>query len=318
MNSVRTFLVTVAVSLVIFGIGAYYATGFVLDIVYPKEELILAPGDSTNTNNGSSGTHGTVNLLLVCTDEFVYRPTAGGAVESQFNQIADAELKEHDTTIIFMTLVSFNSITRQVMITALPGNLLVKASGHEIDLNTAYYFSQKELYGLGSDYFERSVSALLGIQVDYTGYVDIDDYVDVADNLGGLTVEFPEDVASMGLTEGDNKLTSNQLYRIIMEEEFTNPANKTQFIANQCKAILDRITDEAHKESAYADFERISKVLKTDFGKAALTEHMELIFLYSSYKVEMPLAIGAFITSYDEVYFKPDRLATQNLFKQYK
>ena len=289
-----------------------------MGIVYPEEELILAPGDATNTGTNAADTHGTVNLLLVCTDEYVYRPSAGGAVESQFNQIADAELKEHDTTIVFMTLVSFNSTTRQVMVTAFPGNLLVQASGHEIDLDTAYYFSQKELHGLGSDYFERSVSALLGIQVDYSGYVDIDDYVKVADNLSGLTVVLPEDIADMGMTVGKNKLTSNQLYRIIMEEEFSDPTNKTQFLANQCKAILDRITDDAHKKSAYADYDRISKVLKTDFSKGALTEYMELIFLYSSYKVEMPLAIGSFITSYNEVFFKPDRLATQNLFKQYK
>ncbi|MBQ8288653.1 MAG: LCP family protein [Clostridia bacterium] len=318
MNSVRTFLITVAVCLVIFGIGAYYATGFVLDIVYPEEELILPPGDPSDDTAVSAGSQGTVNLLLVCTDQFVYRPSAGGAVESQFNQLADAELREHDTTIVFLTLVSFNSTTRQVMVTALPGNLLVTASGQEIDLDTAYYFTQKELHGLGSDYFVQSISALLGIQVDYTGYVDIDDYVDVADNLGGLTVEFPEAVEEMGLNAGKNQLTSNQLYRLLMNEDYSDPTVKTQLIANQCKAILDRITDEAHKASVYADYDRISKVLNTDFSKAALTEYKDLIFSYGSYQVQMPIAIGTFITSGDDLYYKPDRSATQNLFKQYK
>ena len=93
---------------------------------------------------------------------------------------------------------------------------------------------------------------------------------------------------------------------------------KTQLIANQCKAILDRITDEAHEASVYADYNRISKVLNTDFSKAALTEYKDLIFSYGDYQVQMSLAIGTFITSGDDLYYKPDRSATQNLFKQYK
>lgn len=318
MNSVRTFLITVLVSLIIFGIGAYYVTGFIMDIVSPDEELILPSGDPSEDGNVTQSPQGTVNLLLVCTDQYVYRPSAGGAVESQFNQLADAELRQHDTTIVFATLVSFNSITRQVMVTALPGNLLVTASGQEIDLDTAYYFTQKELYGLGSDYFERSISALLGIQVDYTGYVDIDDYVTVATRLGGLTVECPEAVEALGLPAGKNLLSSGQLYRLLKQDNYMSPVNKMQLIANQCKAILDRITDDAHKASAYADYDRITKVLNTDFTKAALTEHMNLIFSYSSYRVQMPLAIGTFITSGDDLFYKPDRSATQNLFKQYK
>ncbi len=318
MNSLRTFLVTVAVSLVLFGIVAYFATGFVLDIVYPDEEIIPQSGSIDDDSNLSYNAQGTVNLLLVCTDEFVYRPSPGGAVESQFNQLADAELRNHDTSIMFLTLVSFNSSTRQVMVTALPNNLLVTASGQEIDLDTAYYFTQNQLHGLDSDYFVQSISALLGIQVDYTGYVDIDDYIEVADNLGGITVEIPEDIPEMGMIAGEHKLTSNQLYRLLLREDFENPTNRLVLIANQCKAILDRITDSAHKQTAYADYDRISKVLKTDFSKAALTEYMDLIFSYSSYKVQMPIAIGTFIGSGDDIYYRPDRTSTHNLFKQYK
>ncbi|MBQ7354904.1 MAG: LCP family protein [Clostridia bacterium] len=318
MYSVRTFLITLALSLVLFGTVAYFATGFVMDIVYPDEEEIVQPDHAPGDLTGDVNARGTVNLLLVCTDQFVYRPSPGGAVESQFNQLADAELKEHDTSIVFLTLVSFNSTTRQVMVTALPRNLLVTASGQEIDLDTAYYFTQKELYGLGSDYFVRSISALLGIQVDYTGYVDIDDYVDVADNLGGLTVEIPEDIESLGITAGEKKLTSNQLYRILMQAEYDDPLNEVRLLTSQCKAILDRITDTAHEDSVYADFERISKVLHTDFTKAQLTEYKDLFFSYRKYQVQMPIAIGQYIASGDELYFRPDRSTTQNLFKQYK
>ncbi len=316
MSSVRTFLITLAVSLMLFGVVAYYATGFVMDMVYPDSDIVIGNEHSPDSETQAT-TKGIVNLLLVCTDQYIYRPSPGGAVESQFNQIADAELREHTKDIVFLTLVSFNSITKQVMITALPGNLLVTASGQEVDLDTAYYFTQNGLHGLESDFFVQSISSLLGIQVDYTTYVDIDQYVDVADNLGGLSVNCPEDFPTVGIAQGEQTLSSDQLYKMLTAD-YTDPANKTLFIAAQCKAILDRITDRAHEESLYADFERISQVMESDFGKPQLATYKNLIFNYRNYKTDLPLTIGTFIESGDELYYRPDRSATQNLFKQYK
>ncbi len=317
MSSIRTFLITVAVSAVLFGICAFYATGYVLELVYPDEELVVPPSDPSNDSPPDPSAQGTVNLLLVCTDQFFYRPSAGGAVESQFNPIADAELREHDTSILFLTLVSFNSTTRQVMVTALPGNTLVSASGQLVDLDTAYYFTQKGLYDLGDDFFERSISALLGLQIDYTGYVDIDDYIDVADNLGGITVNCPEAIPEFGFEEGNRLVSSGQLSRLL-RRDYKDPAAKTALIASQCQAILSKITDPARKDNVHADFDRISKVLRTDFDKAALARYMDLFFRYGELNLQMPTAIGTYITSGEDLYFKPDRSATQHLFKQFK
>ena len=318
MYSVRSFLITVAASLLLFGVIAYYATGFVMDMVFRENDVDTPPAVDLTDPSDEWNASGTVNLLLVVTDQYVYRPSPGGAVESQFNQLADAELKNHDTTIEFLTLVSFNSITRQVMVTALPGNLIVKANSAKLDLNSAYYFSQNNLHDLTSEYFVQSISSLLGIQVDYTGYVDIDDYVEVADNLGGIVVECPEDAKDIGITAGEQKLKSDQLYYMLTRDSFDDPANQTQFIVNLCQAILDRITDEAHSQTMYADFERISKVLSTDFNLAALIEYKDLIFSYSKFEVKAPIAIGSYVDSGNDWYFDPDRMATQNLFKQYK
>lgn len=318
MYSVRSFLITVAASLLLFGVIAYYATGFVMDMVFRQEEMTTPPVVDMTDEIDELSARGTVNLLLVVTDQYVYRPSPGGAVESQFNQLADAELRNHDTTIEFLTLVSFNSTTRQVMITALPGNLLVKANSAKLDLNSAYYFSQNNLHDLTSEYFVQSISSLLGIQIDYAGFVDIDDYVEVADNLGGIIVDCPEDAKDIGITAGEQKLKSDQLYLLLTRDTYGDPANRMRFITNQCYAILNRITDEAHSQTVYADFERISKVLTTDFNRAALTEYKDLIFSYSKYEVKTPISIGKFIDSGDELYFDPDRMATQNLFKQYK
>ncbi len=318
MYSVRSFLITVAVSLLLFGVIAYYATGFVMDLVFRDDEEYTPPLVDMIDPSDELNASGTINLLLVVTDQYVYRPSPGGAVESQFNQLADAELRNHDTTIEFITLVSFNSITRQVMVTALPGNLFVKANAAKLDLNSAYYFSQNNLYDLTSEYFEQSISSLLGIQVDYSGYVDIDDFVEVADNLGGIEVECPEDAKNIGITAGKHKLRSDHLYYLLTQNSYADPANRTQFIVNLCQAVLDRITDEAHSQTVYSDFERINKVLTTDFNQATLSEYKDLIFSYSKYEIKTPIAIGSFVNSGNELYFDPDRMATQNLFKQYK
>lgn len=318
MNSIRSFLLTLVASLVLFGFTAYYATGFVTGLIFTDESTVTAPDPDDNSLPISSANRSMVNLLLVCTDQYTYRPTAGGAVESQFNLLADAELRNHNTNIEFLTLVSFNRLTRQVMITALPDNLLVQANGQRIDLNTAYYFSQNQLYGLTSDFFVESISALLGLQVDYTGYVDIDDYVTVAKRLNGIVIDSPVEVSEIGIVKGKQVMNSTQLYTMLKKTDYDNPAVKTQLIANQCQAILERITDDAHRATAYADFDRISKVLTTDFTKADLSACLSLIFDYSEFSVQMPFIIGEHVEWGESVYFSPDRTATQTLFKQYK
>lgn len=318
VSSLRSFLITVVASVLIFGIVAYHATQLVTGMIFAEEEIVTTPSDTVDGTPSDSSVRGVVNLLLVCTDQYVYQLTPGGAVESQYNQIADAELRNRTTTIEFMTLVSFNSITKQVVITALPDNLLVSANGTELDLDSAYYFSQNHLHGLDPEYFVQAVSALLGIQVDYTGYVDIDEYVRVADRLSGITIASPEAIEDAGVVEGEQVFTSNMLYRMLKNDEFQDPSTKTQFLMNQCRAILERITDDVHSKTAYDDFDRIKKVLDTDFTKVALTQYKDLIFSYSRYAVQMPSVIGEFVDDNGIIYLSPDRAATQSLFRQYK
>lgn len=318
MSSLRSFFITLVASILLFSFAAYYATQFVTGLVFAGEEEITTPVEDTVTDPADPAVHGVVNLLLVCTDQYVYQLPPGGAVESQFNAIADAELRNRTTTIEFMTLVSFNSNTQEVVITALPDNLLITANGTELDLDSAYYFSQNFLHDLTPDFFVQAVSALLGIQVSYTAYIDIDQYVRGVDRLGGLAIDCPEAVPEFGITKGEQIFTANQLHRMIQYDDYKDPDNKTLFLINQCHAFLERITDEAHAKTAYADFERISKLMTTDFNRAALTEYKDLIFSYSRYTVQMPLVIGKMVDDHGTLYFSPDRIATRSLFRQFK
>ena len=318
MSSLRSFLVTVVASILLFSFIAYYATNFVTGLIFAEEEEITTPSIEENSSPTDSSVQGVVNLLMICTDEYVYQMTPGGAIEFQYSQIADAELRARTTTIEFMTLVSFNSYTKQVVVTAIPDNLLIAANGMEIDLDTAYYFAQNYLHDLTPEFLVQAISALLGIQVDYTGYVDIDDYVRVADRLGGITIDSPEALPEANIQLGKNVFTSNQLYSMLKNDAYANPANKTVFLQNQCRGILDRITDDAHSRTAYDDFDRISKVLDTDFTKSALTQYKDLIFSYSSLEIQLPTVVGTMQASNGVLYFSPDRAATRALFRQYK
>lgn len=318
MSSLRSFLVTLVAAILLFSFIAFYAIQFVTGLIFNKEDEVTTPPTTDVVTPPDPSVHGVVNLLLVCTDEYVYQMTPGGAVESQFNLLADADLRNRTTTIEFMTLVSFNSNTQQVIITALPDNLLVTANGIEIDLNTAYYFAQNSLHDLTPDFFVQAVSALLGMQVDYTAYVDIDDYIRAADRLGGVTIEVPEALPEAGIQSGKQLFTSGRLYNMLKHDAYADPANKTVFLMNQCRAMLERITDEAHSQTAYADFDRIIKVMDTDFTKSALTQHKDLIFSYSRYEVQMPTVIGRMVDDHGVLYVSPDRAATRDLFRQYK
>ncbi len=319
MASIRNFIMSFLLSLALFSVVAYFSVDFMVSAMNkPKNETQEEETDESQLNKLTSDATGILNLLLIGTDEYQYTPPTGGSVQASFGELQDVDRQNYESTIVFMTLVSFNSYRQQVIVTAFPTEMTVLANDQELDLDTAYYFSQKELYGLNKDFFVQSISAAVGMQIDYSASVDIDDYVKMADNLGGLKVVCPEGDSQAGIEAGEATLTSAQLYRLMTKTDYEDSQSRTQFVSNVCCAALDRICSTAYYMNAYQEFQRISSVLKnTDFDEAALTGSRSLIFSYKFYTLQKLSLLGTYETEYGKSVFKIDRSGTISYFKQY-
>lgn len=320
MASIRNFIVSFLISVTLFSVIAYFAVDFMVDFLNQTDEVPKEEPEDELLGLTSEAT-GVLNLLLIGTDEYVHPPTVdteSGWVQDSFDGLSDVDGRNFDTKIVFMTLVSFNSYLEQVTVTAFPVEMKVPANDAELDLNSAYYFADRELYGLDKDYFVHAISATVGMQIDYSATIDIDDYVKVADNLGGLKVNCPEGDSSAGVEAGEATLSSAQLYSLLTKDDYENERTKTQLVSNVTVAALDRICSTAYYVNAFEEFDRISPMLRnTDFDEDALTQWRPLIFSYKFYTLQKLSPLGTYETEEGKTVFEIDRNGTVNYFKQY-
>lgn len=312
---------------------AYFAVGFMVDLMSKADEgseETLAEDDLSRLTSDATGI---LSLLLIGTDEYPHPvpptvpdtalpdptpPSAEDAVKDSFDSLINSEEANFTTKIIFMSLVSYNSYRQQVTVTSFPVEMTVPANNMELDLDTAYYYAENELYGLTKDYFVHAVSATVGMQIDYSATIDVDDYVKVADNLGGLTVDCPEGDGAVGVSKGNNTLSSTQLRKLLTKDDYADPQSKTKLVSNMTTAALDRICSTAYYVKAFEEFDRISPMLgNTTFDEEALTQWRSLIFSYKFYTLQKLSPLGTYGTEEGKTVFKIDRNGTVNFFKQY-
>ncbi len=316
MASIRNFIVSFLISVTLFSVIAYFVVDFMVDAMNPTDE---APEQADEElSKLTSDATGVLNLLLIGTDEYPHPPTDDlptNWVEESFEE----HLGYYSQKIVFMTLVSFNSYRQQVTVTVFPVEMTVPANGLELDLDSAYYFADNELYGLTKDYFVHAISATVGMQIDYSATIDIDDYVQVADNLGGLTVNCPEADFEADVTAGENTLTSAQLRRLLVKDDYTDEQSKSTLVSNVTVEALEQICSTAYYVNAFDEFERIQPMLpNTAFDRDALAQWRSLIFSYKFYTLQKFSPIGTYVENKEgETVFKIDRSSTVNYFKQY-
>lgn len=333
MASIRNFIVSFLLSGVLFSVIAYYSIGFVVGLVSKPTEEASGSSEGNELYQLTTDATGMLSLLLIGIDEIgqteLIPPSIDQTVESEaeptvdpirdpFDQMVDADSQYYDTKVVFISLVCFNSYRQQVSVTAFPLEMTLKANDVELDLDTAYCFAKYELYGLTKDYFVEAIAATVGIPIDYSATIDVDDYVKVADNLGGLTVNCPEGDSASGVTVGENRLTSEQLHSLLIKDDYANARSKTDLVTNVTVAALDRICSIGYYVNAFEEFERISSMLgDTEFDADALSEWRPLIFSYKFYALQKLAPLGTYATEDGKTVFKIDRNGTVNYFKQY-
>lgn len=310
MSFVRSFLIAFLAALAVFVPIAYFTVNYVVDEV---ESGLAETTEPSDTEDGPGGVGyeidatGRLALLLIVTS-----PGSGGT---------DAKKIE------FLTLVYYNCDSRQVMITAFPGDTAIQLQGVSMSLTDGYAYMKSGEYNVSDRYIADSVTGFTGIPIDGYAYLDRSDFERVADNMGGLTVEFSEpftihnsaDGSNRFFPKGTNQLTSADLHLLLAYEGYNSPATKMQIISAVCKSVLDRGSTTANYLAIDRIWARIAPLYaEYDLGGyASVREFADKMFAYRLCSSAIVPVQGSYGQVGGERLYVVDYTGTITLMKQY-
>lgn len=331
MSAVRNFVITLILSLLIFGLIAYGIVQFAFgafglnggedDTQHPNDSSTVAEEtndsgvqtpDSWDAVNGDSFT-----VLLIGTD---YQPS----VYDDYDQSPGVDengfpIEPRSVGADTMILVRINKETGECVICAIPTNTRITADGMQCRLS--------ELYAMkGADAVKRRVMALTGIPVDYYAAINVENFQKLIDELGGITFYVANDInyvdntgKIVNLRRGSQKLNGAKAvsmlkYRGYSDGDNTRRSCAAKFVKELAKTIL--------VQSNYADanvlYTKYSDYFETDFTIDVLGKNIDLIFSYSKMNVIEYTYPGTTSGSGEDEYFSPGILKATEYFSKYK
>lgn len=239
-----------------------------------------------------------------------------GLLSEHLNRTPTYEIK-------FICVVSINKTVSKTLITVIPGDTAMKLG--DVDLTLSYVNYLSELPEMKLDNFIPStVTGMTGIIPDYYGYVDIDDFVTLADTLGGvpytltspITIVEPSDLSDITVPAGDLTLDSVMLKTLLEYEAYGNRYGQSQVLIDVAKGMLDGICAK-FRPNIIAKVRNMLEFVKTDFTPEDMSRVSEIFFSYESSQKNCVALLGAYERFEDEILFNPNYLGSVNKFKEF-
>ncbi len=248
-------------------------------------------------------------------------PQTPGFVKEFDNIIADDAVKlEYE--IKFICVVSINATAGKSFITVIPGDSLATIGGVDMPLSHAVYFAENTTLGL-KDYIPATVIANTGIIPDFYGYVDIDDFVELADVLGGLkyqneyriTTELKSSGKKITVPVGNISLNADNLSALLEYDDYSDRYRPSQVLIDVSQIMLDSICQQ-FKPNIVSKVRSMLKYVETDFTADDMIRLSSIFFSYeTSQKTGAPM-LGAY-ESINDFLFRINSTGSVKKFKEY-
>lgn len=326
MSAVRNFVITLLISLLIFGLVAYGVLQFASSAFGTGNSGGNGPSQSDDTTSDElppppeilEGIKGeSMTVLFIGTD---YLPNEHDDYEyaDKTPDGFDGETREIDTDTII--LVRINKETGECIFCPIPVITEVKIDGHSSTLKKLY--SRK-----GVDALCQQVTVLTGLPIDFYAAVTVDSLKSIIDDLGGIEFYVPEDMvyidpetqtelglqAGMQLLNGDDALYMLR-YRSYRDEDISRRRTGSEFL----KAIVKKVmTDIPLKDAAMA-YMKYQSHITTNFSIDDLAAHADLIFAFNKLSVKDYTYPGKTSGSGEEAVFTPNIDTATKFFNGYK
>ncbi len=307
LSAFKNFTITFLIAALIFGVGAYFATGFLEDtmdsILRPGQAAETLPLDPTvtdppdtkdpdapdppmNVPTGSSFT-----MLIAITDYQPdlyddYIPTEGYLQSVLYSDLAYSQfLKQYrHATASSMILLRADKEHQTFSITPLSSLIKLTTPAGDMRFGDTYgYFSAQD-DPTGMKYIVSSVKALTGLDVNYYIKINVTELDDVMYQLGTVSVELPCSVYA--LEDGYSTLSpeENETVPLIKAGKFTAasdtvlplyllPEYSEQEVKNKM-AILYTLSNAYFKEISDMTAKRINDLFSKLLSKKLIVTNM--------------------------------------------
>lgn len=342
MNSLRSFCATFIIALVVFGLCAFFITGFVTDSV---NSLLSGEKKSASSDASAAITDDgpinppvlgdeiggeSFNFLLIGTD---YRPSIladyhpnASKQYPYFEDTAkligkDGSLPEHPYRAVHadaIVLVCVNKENHRITYLQIPSEMRISVGGVSTSVRDLYYDK-------GLTYFVNKISGITGVQIDYYALTSIEQLANAVDAMGSITYTVPCDMdytdeisgLTISLNAGAHTLTGKDICGLLAFNSYENASlSREKTTMSFLKALAQKMTNVTYLNKAASIFSNTKKYLTTNFTADDLARNLELIFSYSSFEVKTVDYPGSYYYQDDERIFSPNiSSAISTMFK---
>lgn len=332
VNSLRNFFITFLIAILVFGICAYFITGFIYDSIdgllsgnnKPVEttegvsgDVTTAPSEVINPLDDIDGESFTV--LLIGTD---YRPSVYDDyhpdVASQYPSFPSSEkligyggaLPEYPYRTVHADAVMLIRVSKEkqtIAYLSIPSNAQLNIGGVNTTVADLYYEK-------GLDYFVSKMSGITGVPIDYYALASIELLDNVVNALGSVTYEVPcnmeyEDDTygfKISLRKGTQEINGNKAVQLLSFNSYEDSSlSREKTAVGFLQALALKMTNVANINKASDVFKSVSKHLYTDITAEDLAANLDLIFSYSRFKVISVEYPGSYFSRDGKLMFNP-------------
>ena len=343
MSSLRSFFITFVIALLVFGVCAFFITGFVTDSINslltgesktdPVESTTVDPDapvgpiDPTDEIGGES-----FNILLIGTD---YRPS----ILDDYHPLVGEQYPAFDDPLALMgyegdlpkmtyrkvkadavMLICVNKEKRSFTYMQIPTNMQLTVAGVTTTVADLYY-------DMGLTYFVNKMSGITGVPIDYyalTGIEEIAGAVDAMDSVSYTVpcdMEYTDEVSGLtiSLAGGTQTLTGTDVAAMLSFNGYTSAnLSREKTALSFLKALAQKMTNVVYFNKAAEIFANAEQYVYTNFTAEHLLQNLDLIFMYSEFAVKTVEYPGSYYYSNGVRYFSPNITLAINTMAEYK
>lgn len=331
----RNFIVTLIVSLMLFGGLSYFIVDNINDIL-PSDDDAYSSAHKDNEEQGAEsdstvdtettetpvspvGYDDSFTILLVGTD---YQPEVHHDYDvSEMNRDRSGfPIKPRTVDADSIMLLRADRNKKVYMFSSLPSAMQVSVEGAPMSLREVYS-------ARGIEYLVEVVHAYTGMDIDYYAAVSIDNMVEIIDDIGGINYTVPTDMfysdesqdLEIALTKGNHNLSGEDAVNMLRYNSYTTgDISRRQLAVQFAKALFKKLATQENLTGAASLYTTLVSHVNTNFTLTNLTRHLEIIFSYPEFtSVELTYP-GSLKNDSGESYFDPDLSSAIALYKDYR
>ncbi len=341
LAGLRNFLLTFIISLVIFGIIAFFVVNMIMDsigvgsFIGRNNDPVQTGGeDYVDTPSGNEALieldGNSFNMLFVGLDyapdifyDYYDPDTVSSLVDFDSGKIpgelvTDGEYRAVSADTILLVCVSKER--KEFAFTAISPGTIIKRENENVCLSDVF---ESE----GIDSFIESVHSLVGVPIDRYAFVSLYEFPDLIDIIEGVDFNVPCDMKyddykgalHIDFKEGVQHLDGEKALQVLRFNKYEGTVNsRLKTTVSFARAVMNKMTDPKYITKAAALFREAEKMIITDFTAADLSSNLDLIFSYPNFEpvsIELP---GTYSTIDGRLCFIPNENACRSVMMPYK